>query len=185
MHLLQVILNLPAQFRRKGDHRPAAGLSVIECPLRDGTAEHLLQAHSLGAQLKLVRTVFLGLAPFVLHRIRQPQTFTILQSNSGRGSAELYRVALAGNTQLRRVDGQPPDGQTVPPALPKLLVVDALVHEMAVHRAVILRPLTFNVDQRPLAAAKDKVLQTRKLEIILFLKSHSESPAPVRPKAPM
>ena len=41
------------------------------------------------------------------------------------------------------------------------------------------------VEYLELAAAKDKVLQTRKLEIILFLKSHSESPAPVRPKAPM
>ena len=60
-----------------------------------------------------------------------------------------------------------------------------LMEELALYGAQIFLPLLFQMDQRPLAAAKDKVLQTRKLEIILFLKSHSESPAPVRPKAPM
>ena len=50
------------------------------------------------------------------------------------------------------MDCQPPDGQAVSPTLPELLVVDALMHEMSIHCAVILRPLVLNVDQRPLTA---------------------------------
>ena len=57
------------------------------------------------------------------------------------------------------MDRQSSDGQAVPPTLPELLVVNALMHEMAVHRAEILRPLVFYVDQRPLAAAEGEVLQ--------------------------
>ena len=57
------------------------------------------------------------------------------------------------------MDRQSSDGQAVTPALPELLVVNTLVHEMAVYRAEILRPLVFYVDQRPLAAAEGEVLQ--------------------------
>lgn len=71
---------------------------------------------------------------------------------------KLHRVALPGYAQPRRGDGQPPDGQPVPAALPEFLVVDALVHEMAVHGAVIFGPLILNVDQRPLVAAEGEVL---------------------------
>lgn len=71
---------------------------------------------------------------------------------------KLHRVALPGDAQLRRVDGQPSDGQAASAALPELLVVDVFVHELAVHRAVILGPLVFDMDQRPLTAAESEVL---------------------------
>lgn len=85
--------------------------------------------------------------------------------------------------KLRQVDGQSPNCQAIPTALPKLLIVDIFVHELAVHHMVILRLLIFNMDQCLLPAAESKVLQAGQLEIIL-LKFHPESPAPIHPEVP-
>lgn len=85
---------------------------------------------------------------------------------------KLHRVTLSGDTQHRRVDCQPSHGQAIPTALLKFLVVDAFVHEMAVHCSAIFRPLVFDVDQCPLAAAEGEVLQARKLEVVVLLIVH-------------
>ena len=42
------------------------------------------------------------------------------------------------------------------------------VKDRTIRRAKILRPLVFNMDQRPLAAAEPEMLQTGKLEEILL-----------------
>ena len=46
------------------------------------------------------------------------------------------------------------------------------MHEAAVYSAEIFCPLVFNVDQRPLAAAKSKMLETGQLEPVLFPDVH-------------
>ena len=43
-----------------------------------------------------------------------------------------------------------------------------LVHKSAVHRPVVIFPLIFNVDQRPLPAAEHKMLQPGKREEIFL-----------------
>ena len=67
-------------------------------PLRDGTAELLLQAHGLGAQLKLIRAVLLGLAPLVFHRIRQPPPLPAPQENSCRVPVKFYTLTQSSET---------------------------------------------------------------------------------------
>lgn len=42
------------------------------------------------------------------------------------------------------------------------------VEQVSLYRAEIFRPLIFNVDKRPLAAAKGKVLQAGELEVVLL-----------------
>lgn len=64
--------------------------------------------------------------------------------------------------------------QKVSPAFLFFPVMGPLMHQCAIHCAVILRPLVFNVDQRPLPAAKHKMLQAGKLEeIVLVILSYA------------
>ncbi len=50
----------------------AARFPVKQGPFRNGTAEHLFQTYSLGAELKFVGLMGLWLASLILHRIGHP-----------------------------------------------------------------------------------------------------------------
>lgn len=70
------------------------------------------------------------------------------------------------------MDSQSPNGKDVSPAGMELGVMGIFVHQLTVHRAEIFRPLLFYVNQRPLAAAEQKVLDTGQLQVIFFLIRH-------------
>ena len=82
--------------------------------------------------------------------------------------AVFQHITLPGNPQLSRVDADPAFDQKVSPAFLILPVMGPLMHQCAVHCAVILLPLIFNVDQCPLPAAKHKMLQAGKLEEVVL-----------------
>ena len=71
---------------------------------------------------------------------------------------ELHHITGSGNAQTGGKDGHATgDDGAVPDLLP-VPVVGALVHQRAVHRALVFRPLLLDVDQGPLAAAEPEVL---------------------------
>ena len=54
------------------------------------------------------------------------------------------------------------------------------MQDRAVRRAVILRPLVLDVNERPLAAAELKMLQAGELEEVLVIKVHQSLPVPIQ-----
>ena len=85
VHLLREIPNHLAQLLGEVYWGTTSRLSIEQRPLRNLTAQHLLQTHGLGAQLKLIGTVLLGPAPLVLHRKGLPQPFLTPKGNAPRG----------------------------------------------------------------------------------------------------
>ena len=75
MHFPQHITNLPAQLLFQQNLAAAVWLAVVEVSDGNFTAEHLLQAHSLAAELQPIRIGFLGAAAFVFHRNGKPLAF--------------------------------------------------------------------------------------------------------------
>jgi len=60
------------------------------------------------------------------------------------------------------------DNQQLAPLFCQLLVVRPLVEDRAVGRPQIFRPLSFQMDQRPLTTALGEVLQAGELQKLLF-----------------
>lgn len=75
------------------DPRPPAGFAIKQAALRDGAAEHLLQAERLCAQLHLVGILRFVRSLFVFYRVRQPQPFAPMQRNTAGVAVELHHVA--------------------------------------------------------------------------------------------
>ena len=58
------------------------------------------------------------------------------------------------------------------PEKPIIAVMGVFMQDRAVHRAVILRPLILNMDQRPLPAAESEMLKPGELEKVLLGPNH-------------
>ena len=141
---------------------------VIQKSHRNGTGQHFLQAHRLGAELKAVGVVLLGTAALVLHRHRFPRPCLSRQSHTAERSLKLHHVAGAADAQAPGVDPQIPADQRLPPSLRLLRVMSAPVKPAALHRPKVVLPLPLQMDQRPLPAAVDKMLKPGQLQEILF-----------------
>ena len=143
-------------------HRfPAAGLAVVQRPLRDVTAQHFLQTDGLRTQLQPVGIDGLRSAPLVFHRVGLPAA---LPAGNGHpiGRAQKFDgITLAGNPQPGGMNVHPPGDFSLSPAFPVGGIVDVFMHDGAVGSTVVFRPQVFYMDKRPLPAAKDKMLQAR------------------------
>lgn len=73
---------------------------------------------------------------------------------------KLHHITFAGKPKGGGEDGQSPQDQNIASQFPLLFIVGPPVKKVALHGAEILRPLGFNMDQGPLAAAKGKMLET-------------------------
>ena len=159
MHLFEHLSDLCAQFRGEGHLLPPADFAVVQGSFRDVTAQHGFQTHSLPAQLEGVACVLPGFSPLVLHRIGLPQPILSGKRDAGAAPVVFQHITLAGDTQFRGIDADAPLNLHISPAFRKRPVVGVFMHQRAVHRAVVFRPLVLDVNQRPLAAAEGKVLQ--------------------------
>ena len=85
---------------------------------------------------------------------------------------KLHHIALSGQSQPIGGNRQSPQDEQIAPFFPLLCVMGSLMKQLSIHGSDIFAPLMFDVDQRPLAAAKDKMLQTGQQQIILFPVRH-------------
>ena len=148
------------EFRRERDDLPAPGFPIEKTGGRDGrTAEHLLKAHCLGTELQPVRIVLLLVAALVLDRGRQPQPLPPGKRNAARVGTEFHHVAFPGHAVALRTHRHSTADQQIAPLFSEVGVIRPLVPQPTIHRQVVVRPLHFNVDQRPLPPAESKMLQ--------------------------
>ena len=159
---------LPKRFCKR-HFFPAADFAVIEGALRDIAAEHLFQAHGLGAELQMVGVVTPWGTPFVFDGIGSISAFLTGQGDAGFRSGKFHHITGPGNPKRGRKDPHIPGNQQLAPAFPLESVMGALMKDFSFHGPEIFRPELFQMDQRPLAAAKLKMLQPGYLEEILFL----------------
>ena len=150
----------------------ASGLAVEDGSARDLADKHFLQAHGLGAKLELVRSVRSGGAALVFDREGQVSSLFPLQWYACRVPTELHHVACADESEPRRRDAQAANDQHISPPFPRRGVVGFSMERAALHRPDILRPLVFNVNQRPLPAAKAKMLDPRNQKAVVLIKFH-------------
>jgi hypothetical protein len=81
---------------------------------------------------------------------------------------ELDHIAHTGNPQRRRRDAQAANKEQIAAFFRLAPVVGALVHQFALRGPVILAPQMLDMYKRPLTAAKRKMLDAGKLEIVLL-----------------
>jgi len=146
VHLLRTVPHFPAQLLRKTDGTAPPGFTVEQGALRDGAAEHFLQAQGLGAELKLIGAMLFGLAPLILHRVGPPQALAALEADPAVIPVKLHNIALTGDTQGGGLDRHGPNNEKIAPALPAAAVMGSLMHEGAIHGKVIFTPLVFDMD---------------------------------------
>ena len=132
----------------------------------------MFQTHGLAAELERICISVLGLAALVFYGIGLPQAVPVGEGNSLCSPAVFQNVALPADAQLCGIDADATLDQQVAPAFLQRPVMRPFMHQRAIHSAVIFSPLVFNVDQRPLAAAKGEMLQAGQLEEVLLLIDH-------------
>ena len=88
---------------------------------------------------------------------------------AARISVEFQHVALAGNAESAGEDAHTARSYHTVAPLRQRLVVRALMHQPAVGRAQVLRPLILDMDKRPLPPAEQKMLQPGELEEVLLV----------------
>lgn len=93
---------------------------------------------------------------------------------------KLQYIAGAGHTQRPGKNTHITGDEEISPAFGKCAVVRVFMQDRAVRRAVILRPLVLDVNERPLAAAELKMLQAGELEEVLVIKVHQSLPVPIQ-----
>ena len=93
---------------------------------------------------------------------------------------KFQHVARAGNAERARENAHIARDEEISPVFGKCAVVRVFMQDRAVRRAVILRPLVFDMDERPLPAAELKVLQAGELEEVLVIKVHQSLPVPIQ-----
>lgn len=127
MHLLDQFFHLRAQRLCQADAFPPSTLAVIQRALRDITAEHILQAHGLRAELQGVAVIFLGSSALVLHGIGHPKPFPSRKRDPFLPPMILQDIALSGNSKLRRIDADAALDQQISPTFLKFPVVGFFV----------------------------------------------------------
>lgn len=85
---------------------------------------------------------------------------------------ELNHIAGSADPQFCRRNPQAADDQGIASTLTLCLVMRPLVQDISLNRAKVLLPLLFDVDQRPLTAAKHEVLKAGELEVVRFAINH-------------
>ena len=162
------------KLRRERNTLAAAGLFVKEYAFRNFAHQHFFQRHGLGAQLDPVSVRLFFAAVLVLHRRGLPASLGILQGNPFRIGPELHHVAGAGHAQPVADHPHSTGDEQAAPAFGLGGVMAAGVLQPPFGGAQILAPLLLQVNQGPLAAAKDEMLQAGH-EKILILGGHQES----------
>lgn len=159
-----------AQFRVKGDIRPAAWLAVEERPRRNRNAEHFLKTYSLCAELDFVSTMRFRLAPLVFNWEWTPESRKARKRGRDLcsrgvsfrvGEMEFHHVRDAGDAEPPRDKAHCRRLTKRPPRL-ALPLVNAPVQHPAVRREPVFRPCAFDMDKRALPLAKKPVLQCGK-----------------------
>ena len=123
--------------------------------------EHLFEAQRLRAQLRFVAVVTFFFATFVLRRSGQVPPYPPWQVDTLRRFGELDHVAHAHQPQAVGSDGHGSRRDDPVPCFGEEGVIHALVHDPALGGERILLPLSLDVDQRPLPAAEQEVLNAR------------------------
>ena len=150
-----------------------SGFAVVQIARRYFTAEHLLQTHGLRRELCQIAQILFGCATFVLNGCDRKRPFLSKYGNTLGASAQLYGIALAAQSQTCRGDLHRPHNEQIPTLFPLVTVVNIAVQNITVYGAVILAPLLFHMNQRPLPPAKQKVLDAGKLQVLLFCVTHA------------
>ena len=119
------------------------------------------EAAGMAAELKPVSVNFFGSAPFIFHRNGQPLSFPAENGYSLGGGVEFYHIALPAYPQHSGNNRQFPAYQKVFAFFRKVGVMRFLMKKMSFRSPQIFLPLHFNINQRPLPAAKGKMLKTR------------------------
>ena len=81
-----------------------------------------------------------------------------MQWDAIRITVEFHHVADAVQLQWLACNPQPPHGQNIAAQFRECFVMRPLMQDVSFHRAYILRPQVFNVNQRPLPAAEREML---------------------------
>ena len=118
------------------------------------------------------------------HNPEMVLTFPAEQVHPFRRRAKFHHVADPANPQTPGKDRQPPYNEKISPLFRLGSVVSIFMEDPPLERAAVFLPLAFDMDQRPLPAAKIKMLQAGKLQEFLFLISHRRFPDIGRPAPP-
>lgn len=81
---------------------------------------------------------------------------------------KLHHVAHALHAEGMGNHWKAADKQGISPAFGLRRVVGTLVKELSVHGAQVFHPLAFQMDQRPLSAAKGEMLDTGDGQVLFF-----------------
>ena len=104
---------------------------------------------------------------FVFHRHGTPAAFGVLKRHTLRVSPELHDIAVPAETQSVADDLHPPRDEQIAPPLRLGGIVAPVVLQPPFRSAKVLRPLLFEVDQRPLTPTEAKVLDAGHQQVIL------------------
>lgn len=144
-------------------------LAIEERALLYTAAQHFFKTHCLRAKLRRVAVPFLWLAALVLHGEGQPSALPPAQLYAVIAAVIFKHITLPGYAEPARGQANPMEGDHIAALLAKRLIMRSCMQERAVNGTKVLRPLVFDMNQRPLPAAKQEVLQPGKLEIILLV----------------
>ena len=180
MHLIGHLLGGLAQFFGQRHDLPPPRFLVEERTLRDDAHQHLFQRHGLCAELQPVGVVGLGTAMLVLDRHGFPEPFRVLQGDALRVGPELDDVAVSAQAKPTADHLHPSGDEQAAAPFGLVCVMAAGVVELAFDGAAVLRPLLFQMDERPLAAAEAEVLDARQGQPVVRA-GHQDSLSQVTP----
>lgn len=85
---------------------------------------------------------------------------------------ELYHIAFSAEAELPGMDPQTAYRQQFSPLLIRKRIMGFFVKKITLHRMQIFLPLLFDMDQRPLPLAEHVMLDSGKLQILVFIIFH-------------
>ena len=139
---------------------------------RNPAAKHFLKAKRLQDELRNILFAVFRLAALVFNGDGTPKSFLPVQPRTCLFPVKFHDIRDAAHTELCRGNAQGTRHEQIPARFVQAAVMTLLVDDLPFDGAQVFLPLLLDVNERPLPAAKEEMLDAGDIQPLLFAICH-------------
>ena len=172
VHLSERMQNEISQILRDFHLLPPMDFIIKKITDRNLAAKHFLKAKRLQDELRNILFAVFRLAALVFNGDGTPKSFLPMQPCACLFPVKFHDIRDAAHTELCRGNAQSARHEQIPARFVQAAVMTFLVDNLPLDCAQVFLPLLLDVNERPLPAAKEEMLDAGDIQPLLFAICH-------------